>query len=66
VFERVRALPALGVGVLMVEQRARQALAISDRGCILDQGAIVMAGRADDLLRDAAMARLYLGVDAQV
>lgn len=66
VFERVRALPALGVGVLMVEQRARQALAISDRGCILDQGAIVMAGRAADLLRDEAMARLYLGVDPQV
>ncbi len=61
VFERVRALPSLGVAVLMVEQRARQALAISDRGYILDQGRVVMQGRAADLLADGAMARLYLG-----
>jgi branched-chain amino acid transport system ATP-binding protein len=63
VFEQVRRLPALGVGVLMVEQRARQALAISDRGVILDQGRVVMSGLAVDLLADQAMARLYLGQD---
>jgi len=61
VFELVRCLPAHGVTVLMVEQRARQALAISDRGYILDQGNVVMQGRASDLLQDEAMARLYLG-----
>ncbi len=61
VFEQVKALPALGVAVLMVEQRARQALAISHRGYILDQGRVVMQGDARDLLADQAMARLYLG-----
>ena len=61
VFEQVQRLPALGVGVLMVEQRARQALAISDRGVILDQGRVVMSGPAAELLADQAMARLYLG-----
>jgi ABC-type branched-subunit amino acid transport system ATPase component len=49
------------VAVLMVEQRARQALAISHRGCILDQGRVVLAGPADSLLADDRMARLYLG-----
>jgi len=63
VFELVQALPAQGVAVLMVEQRARQALALSDRGCILDQGRVVMQGRAQDLLRDEGMTRLYLGAD---
>lgn len=61
VFDMVRALPGRGVTVLMVEQRARQALALSDRGCILDQGKVVLAGRADELLGDDRMARLYLG-----
>jgi len=47
--------------VLMVEQRARQALAISDYGHILDQGRVVMHGRAAELLGDERMAQLYLG-----
>jgi branched-chain amino acid transport system ATP-binding protein len=61
VFDLVRQLPAQGVAVLMVEQRARQALAISDRGCILDQGLVVLAGDAAELLADDRMAKLYLG-----
>jgi branched-chain amino acid transport system ATP-binding protein len=61
VFALVVQLPAQGVAVLMVEQRARQALAISHRGCILDQGRVVLAGAADSLLADDRMARLYLG-----
>ena len=61
VFDRVQALPALGVSVLLVEQRARQALAISQRGYILDQGRVVMSGEASTLLAHEGMARLYLG-----
>ena len=61
VFDLVTRLPAQGVAVLMVEQRARQALAISDRGCILDQGRVVLAGPAAGLLADDRMAQLYLG-----
>ena len=61
VFDRVQALPDLGVSVLLVEQRARQALAISQRGYILDQGRVVMSGEADALLAHEGMARLYLG-----
>jgi branched-chain amino acid transport system ATP-binding protein len=61
VFDMVKALPAAGVAVLMVEQRARQALEISQQGYILDQGACVLSGRADELLADERMAQLYLG-----
>ena len=61
VFELVSRLPAQGVSVLMVEQRARQALAISDHGHILDQGRVVLSGPAGDLLADPAMTQLYLG-----
>lgn len=61
VFALVTELPSQDVAVLMVEQRARQALAISDRGYILDQGRVVLSGPAGDLLSDDRMAKLYLG-----
>lgn len=60
-FARIAALPALGVCVLLVEQRARQALAISGRGCILDGGRVAMLGEARALLADERAAALYLG-----
>lgn len=60
-FELIRRLPSLGVSVLLVEQRARQALAISDRGCILDGGKVAMEGPASTLLSDGRAAALYLG-----
>lgn len=60
-FALIRSLPRLGVAVLMVEQRARQALAISSRGFILDGGRIAIGGAAADLLEDPRAAELYLG-----
>ena len=60
-FARIAGLPALGVSVLLVEQRARQALAISGRGCILDGGRVAMLGPAAALLADERAAALYLG-----
>ncbi len=61
VFEEVKRLKTMGVAVLMVEQRARQALAFSDRGYILDAGKIVLSGTGADLLGNEEMAELYLG-----
>jgi len=60
-FELIHRLPNLGVSVLVVEQRARQSLAISDRGCILDGGQVALAGKAASLLADDRAAELYLG-----
>jgi branched-chain amino acid transport system ATP-binding protein len=60
-FALIASLATLGVSLLMVEQRARQALAISHRGCILDGGQVALLGRAGDLLADERAAELYLG-----
>jgi branched-chain amino acid transport system ATP-binding protein len=57
----VNALPASGTTVLIVEQRARQSLAISQRGYIVDQGRVAMSGLAVDLLTDPKAADLFLG-----
>ncbi len=61
VFAEVRRLPQIGVGVLMVEQRARQALAFSDRGYILDSGRIVLTDSGQALLANQHMSDLYIG-----
>lgn len=59
VFELIRGLPS--TAILLVEQRARQALEISRRGYVLDGGRVVMEGTSAALLGDTRMARLYLG-----
>jgi ABC-type branched-subunit amino acid transport system ATPase component len=64
VFAKVRAISALGVSILMVEQRARQCLAIADYGYVLEQGKNRIQGRAADLLADPEVIRLYLGIRA--
>jgi ABC-type branched-subunit amino acid transport system ATPase component len=60
-FALIRTLPSFGVSVLIVEQRARQALAISDYGYIMDGGRIALEGAAGSLLADDRAAELYLG-----
>lgn len=49
------------VTVLLVEQNATQALAISDRGVVLTRGRVAMQDRATTLLTDPHVAELYLG-----
>lgn len=53
-----------GMGILMVEQNARQSLALADRGYLLETGRIVGAGSAADLRADPAVQRAYLGLAA--
>lgn len=60
-FARIASLAADGTGVLLIEQRARQALAVSHRGAIMDGGRIAMEGEAASLLDDERAAALYLG-----
>jgi ABC-type branched-subunit amino acid transport system ATPase component len=62
VFAIVRSINGLGVTVLMVEQRARQCLAIADYGYVLEQGRNRLEGPAQALLQDPEVVRLYLGV----
>ena len=64
VFEQVVLLPKMGCAVLMVEQRAREALHLSQRGYIMDQGRVAMSGPAAGLLDDPRAIELYLGHQA--
>ncbi len=61
VFERIREVNASGVALLLVEQNARQALQMSDRGYILVAGENRLEDSGKDLLNNPDVARLYLG-----
>lgn len=49
------------VSIMLVEQKAAQALQISDRAYVLVLGRVVMSGRAQDILADEEIRHLYLG-----
>ncbi len=54
-----------GYTILLVEQNAKKALDIADRGYILETGRIVLEGTAQDLLNNEELQRAYLGRDAK-
>jgi branched-chain amino acid transport system ATP-binding protein len=62
IMERIRRLAdTLGLAVLLVEQNARSALSISDRGVVLNLGRVVVEEDAKRLAADEAMRHAYLG-----
>jgi branched-chain amino acid transport system ATP-binding protein len=61
VFEVVRDVYAQGVTVLLVEQNASRALALADRGYVMESGLITMTGSGKDLLSDPKVRAAYLG-----
>lgn len=61
VFDEISQLRELGKAVLLVEQNARRALEMADRGCVMDLGRIHIEGPAGELLEDPELASLYLG-----
>jgi branched-chain amino acid transport system ATP-binding protein len=61
VFGTIRTINSLGVSILMVEQRARQCLAISDYGYVLEQGRNRLEGTGRAMLENPEVVRLYLG-----
>jgi len=61
VFSKIREINHSGTAIMMVEQNARKALAISDRGYILEMGRKRFEGPARSLLDDADVRKLYLG-----
>ncbi|WP_201836506.1 ABC transporter ATP-binding protein [Microvirga zambiensis] len=60
-FARIASLASDGTSILLIEQRARQALAISNQGAIMDGGRVAMEGPAAELLNNEKAADLYLG-----
>jgi branched-chain amino acid transport system ATP-binding protein len=61
VFAKIKEISSGGMTIVLVEQNARAALAVSDRAYVLVEGENRHEGRAEDLWRDVSMARLYLG-----
>lgn len=61
VFRTVRLLRDQGKAVLMVEQNVNKALAISDRGYVMELGRIRLEDRAANLIGDERVKRLYMG-----
>lgn len=61
VFGILEGLRESGVTVVMVEQNARKALAISDDALVLEQGRLALAGAARDILEDPRIGALFLG-----
>ena len=61
IFEVVRDVYAQGVTVLLVEQNASRALALANRGYVMESGLISMTGSGQDLLSDPKVRAAYLG-----
>jgi len=61
VFEKLAEIKALGIGIVVVEQNARRALALADHAYVLDAGQNALEGPGRDLLADPKVAELYLG-----
>jgi branched-chain amino acid transport system ATP-binding protein len=61
IFEVVRDVSSQGVTVLLVEQNARRALLIADRGYVMDSGEITMTGVGKEMLDDPKVRAAYLG-----
>ena len=62
IFITIERLRTEGTSILLIEQNARAALAVSDHGYVLETGAIVLEGPADQLAADPRIVETYLGV----
>jgi branched-chain amino acid transport system ATP-binding protein len=61
VFELIRSVAAQGVTVLLVEQNARLALQVCQRGYVMESGQISLAGPSTELAADPRVRAAYLG-----
>lgn len=63
IFDIIRSLREEGVTILLVEQNARSALSIADRGYVLETGTVILEGLSSELVEDEEVKRAYLGKD---
>ena len=61
IFDIIESIRKDGMTVLLVEQNAKKALAISDRAYVLETGKITLSGKASDLINDEKVKKAYLG-----
>ena len=61
IFANIRDIAAPGMSILLVEQNARLALQVAQRGYVTESGAITLLGAASELLGSNAVQRAYPG-----
>jgi branched-chain amino acid transport system ATP-binding protein len=61
IFRTIRTLPTRGTTILLVEQNAKAALRIAERGYVMETGRIILEGETADLLNNKEVQRAYLG-----
>ena len=61
IFAIIKEINKAGTAILVVEQNARQALKVADRGYVIENGLTVMTGTGGELLNDEKVIRAYLG-----
>ena len=62
IFAKVRALKQARTTIFLVDQNARAALSVADRGYVLETGRVVLAGSGSELLADEKVRQAYLGL----
>ena len=63
VYALIETLPDAGVTVLLVEQNVRQALAVADRGYVIESGKIIHEVKANELLNNEHLINVYMGLN---
>ncbi len=61
IFEVIDTIHKQGVTILLVEQNAKRALEVADRGYVMDSGLVTLSGQASSLLNDPKVRAAYLG-----
>lgn len=61
IFQTIEEINQGGVTILLVEQNARAALRLADKGYVLETGRTILSGSAGELIRDERVRRAYLG-----
>ena len=61
IFDIIKELHKEGTTILLVEQNARMALSVADRGYVLETGKVVTSGSGQELLDDESVKKAYLG-----
>ena len=65
-FRTLAALKGEGVTLLLVEQNAKMALSLADRGVVLEAGEVALSGRAEELRANPRVVEAYLGAAREV
>jgi branched-chain amino acid transport system ATP-binding protein len=61
-FKSIKAINEKGITILVVEQNAAKALAVSDRVYVLESGRVAVSGNSKDMLQDPKIREAYLGI----